>query len=324
MAIVKPLYARLADGEYDVQPTHGGSGAMRLPWSKGLPKDGVEIFVLSDEVAYSAQMLTATLPDIVPTDLSQLRLPYPKVVIEFSLTPSVVELRAKQNKALFGSDRAGTAHIGTVGVYAQTLTDGALVLQPYWKLRDIDVVEISPLAVVFGAAADSEYPVRELELRHPHFPGFVRVMGVTASPAWLAAMSKEETARFVEVLKDASIVARMAQECVEELPTALFAALMLINCKSGVTVARVPAKVAPSGYGARLRRKHSAPAFTVLALSEVETVSPAGSVTRRTDLAAHYVRGHFKARKSGLYWWNSFIRGSGTLRKRRAYIVKEA
>ena len=323
MTTVKPLYARLADGEYDVQPAPGGVGTMRLPWSKGLQKEGVEIFVMSDEVAYSAQLLAGTITDIVPTDLSQIRLPYPKVAFEFSISPDMAALRKKQYAKSFGGDGEGTSHIETVGMYAQALGGGAMLLQPYWKFRGTGIVEITPVAVVIGAGSESKYLVREVEMRHPSYPEFVCELGVTLSPAWMSAMSKEELERFSNVVQDTNTFSTMTQEAIEELPTALFAALMLINCKSGITVARIPAKVAPSGYGKRLKRKHSSPAFTVLALSEVESVSPTGVVTKRSDLSAHYVRGHFKSRKSGLYWWNSFIRGSGTPRKRRAYIVKE-
>ena len=324
MTAIKPLYAKLADGEYDVQPAPGGVGTMHLPWSKGIRKDGVEIFVLSDEVAYSAQLLTGTLPEIVPTDLSQIRLPYPKVAFEFPLSTAITELRTKQNKALFGTDRAGTDYIDTVGAYAQTIDDGVVSIQLYWKFKATNTVQVSPLTVILGAGSDSKYHMRDVEMRHPGFPDFVCVMGVALSPAWVVALSEEEMSRFAGVLQDADAFALMTQEAIEELPTALFAALMLINCKSGITVARVPAKVAPSGYGKRLRKKHSSPAFTVLALSEIESVSSTGVVSRRPDLSAHYVRGHFKSRKSGLYWWNSFIRGTGAPRKRRAYIVKES
>lgn len=324
MTTVKPLYARLADGEYDVQPGHNGQAAIRLPWSKGLYRDGVEIFIMSDEVAYSAQLLAGTITDIVPTDLSQIRLPYPKVAFEFSISPDMAALRKKQNVKAFGGEGDGTAHIDTVGMYAQALDGGAVFLQPYWKFRGTGIVEITPVAVVMGAGSAPKYLVREVEMRHPNYPEFMCELGVTLSPAWLAAMSEEELARFSKVVQDTNTFSRMAQEAIEELPTALFAALMLINCKSGITVARVPAKVAPSGYGKRLRQKHSSPAFTVLALSEIESVSPTGVVSRRPDLSAHYVRGHFKSRKNGLYWWNSFIRGTGAPRKRRAYIVKES
>lgn len=37
---------------------------------------------------------------------------------------------------------------------------------------------------------------------------------------------------------------------------------------------------------------------------------------------AHLVRGHFKRRKTGVFWWKPHIAGSGELKKRDAYIVK--
>lgn len=33
---------------------------------------------------------------------------------------------------------------------------------------------------------------------------------------------------------------------------------------------------------------------------------------RRTGMRAHFVRGHFKHKKNGLFWWNAHIRGVGT------------
>lgn len=38
--------------------------------------------------------------------------------------------------------------------------------------------------------------------------------------------------------------------------------------------------------------------------------------------AAHVVRGHFKRRKTGVFWWKPHIAGSGELKQREAYIVK--
>jgi hypothetical protein len=324
MAIVKPLYASIADGEYDVQPGPGGKGTIRLAYSKGLHKDGVEIFVMSNEVAYSAQVLAGTITDVVPTDLSEIRLPYPKVAFEFSISPDMAALRTKQRAKAFGPNSDdGTFDIETVGVYAQEVDDGGVLLQPYWKYKVSKQVEVSPVAILTNVASGFKYPVRPIAMQHPSYPDFLTSLWVTISPAWVAGLSEAELEHLAKVMSDGGTLRTMIQEAVEELPTALFAALMLINCKSGVTVARIPARVAPSGYGKRLKRKYSSPAFTVLALSEVESVSPTGVVSRRPDLAAHYVRGHFKARKSGVYWWNSFIRGSGTPRTRKAYVVKE-
>lgn len=45
-----------------------------------------------------------------------------------------------------------------------------------------------------------------------------------------------------------------------------------------------------------------------------------GSGTRQGGtVAAHWVRGHLKRCKTGIYWWNAHIAGSGEVKKRTAY-----
>lgn len=65
-------------------------------------------------------------------------------------------------------------------------------------------------------------------------------------------------------------------------------------------------------------RKHF---FTTVTLDAVEIVK-GREIVRREGVTAHTVRGHFKKRKSGLFWWNPFVRGSGKVRERDGYIVK--
>lgn len=40
-------------------------------------------------------------------------------------------------------------------------------------------------------------------------------------------------------------------------------------------------------------------------------------------LAAHWVRGHFKTRKTGIFWWQPHIAGSGPTQHRTAYILSK-
>lgn len=323
MATVKPLYARIADGEYDKQRTPTGVDTI-LPYSKNFTTDGVEVFMLSDEVAYSAQLLAGKVSEVIPTDFTKLHLPYPKIAVEFSMSPELAALRKKQTLVVQdGPSDKDSYEIGIVGAYAQSHPEGVTVVQPYWKFVFNDLVEVCPLAIVLNHAHWVGTYMREVLICHPQYLEMEIPVGLIPSPTWMAALDDAAQKEFIKELKDERTFLKIAKEAIDEIPTTLFAALLLINCKSGITLTRVPKRVAPSGYGKRLKRKHSSPAFTVLSLSEVETVSSAGLVSRRKDLSAHYVRGHFKARKSGIYWWNSFIRGSGTLRKRQAYVVKE-
>jgi hypothetical protein len=324
MATVKPLYASIADGTYDVQQAPGGQITTRIEHGKTFNTSDTQVFVLSDEVALAAQRLAAEARAVIPLDLSGVKLPYPKVAIEFELSKELQALRLEQSKRLTDKVSAAGEHdIDVVGLHASEIGGGAVLLQLYWRYSSPHYVEVSPVALVMNAGPDFDWPHQKIEMRHPQDTSIAVPLAAVISPTWMSGLPKQDVPNLISAFKDDNILFRMVKEAVDELTTSLFAALMLINCKSGITITRVPAKVAPSGYGKRLKRKHSSPAFTVLSLSEIEAVSSTGVVSRRTDLAAHYVRGHFKVRKSGVYWWNAFIRGSGTPRQRRAYVVKE-
>ncbi|HEY3919172.1 MAG TPA: hypothetical protein VGL83_15380 [Stellaceae bacterium] len=47
----------------------------------------------------------------------------------------------------------------------------------------------------------------------------------------------------------------------------------------------------------------------------------ASGTTAATARRQHLVRGHFKVRKSGIYWWSPYVRGTGEAVLRAAYIV---
>jgi hypothetical protein len=73
----------------------------------------------------------------------------------------------------------------------------------------------------------------------------------------------------------------------------------------------------PTGKVTKRPRKYN---FTTVVLNAVEQVR-GRSVEPIEHRSAHLVRGHFKQRKSGLFWWNPFVRGKGKLNKREAYQV---
>ena len=73
----------------------------------------------------------------------------------------------------------------------------------------------------------------------------------------------------------------------------------------------------PTGKVTKRPRKYN---FTTVVLNAVERVR-GRSIEPIEHRSAHLVRGHFKQRKNGLFWWNPFVRGSGKLNKREAYEV---
>jgi len=95
----------------------------------------------------------------------------------------------------------------------------------------------------------------------------------------------------------------------------------IMNAKNGVTRTVVPAIKPPAGAGKKAKKERSRSKFTVVSLSDVERVDSEGKVTPRNLPGAHKVRGHFKRKKKGLYWWRPHVRGHGQLQEREAYIV---
>jgi hypothetical protein len=150
--------------------------------------------------------------------------------------------------------------------------------------------------------------------------GYLPDVGLAAA----ASKSKVPQNIFFEAMSSPEAKQHL-QEAASELPLLLFACSMLLNCKSGVTKTKVNKQTPKvSGLGKRMRTLMSASEYTVMHITAIENVSTSnGDITTQHNIDAHYVRGHFKQRKKGVYWWNPFIRGTGEPRRRTGYIVKE-
>lgn len=314
----KPLITRIVSGEFDIVKIPG-KPSINLSYSTSISNDGVETFVLSDELSLAAQALMNSPENIVPDDLSTLRLPYNKIAIEFKHTEEVKALRKKQSS--IKEDDLSLYQISISGalITAYPEFENMMLVQPYWEFEEINTAEISMIAIILNPTEEIKQNSARALLR---FPNSLVEMCVIPSPSIISrAVNKKLPSINLDFFKDQDILSKLVKEASEELSTNLFAALMLINCKSGITATRVPGKILSSAFGKRLKQKLSSPAYTVLSISESESVSPTGIVSRRSDISAHYVRGHFKCRKSGTYWWNPYVRGKGEIRKREAYRV---
>lgn len=62
--------------------------------------------------------------------------------------------------------------------------------------------------------------------------------------------------------------------------------------------------------------------ITRLALSKARQRAAEAAGMSRADMRAHLVRGHFKIRRTGVYWWSPFVRGHGAGIERQRYEVR--
>jgi hypothetical protein len=106
-------------------------------------------------------------------------------------------------------------------------------------------------------------------------------------------------------------------------PAFIIAFLILLNTKNGVTYSKEDRS--------RLnlsRQKQGKPPLRDFQITKINLAQHAerqgilGSAARE-KCRQHYVRGHFKVRQTGVYWWSPFVRGqSADATPRERYIVR--
>lgn len=278
-----------------------------------VPKNDAQTFILSPEVALSAEMLVRSNTFKMPT-LSELHMPYTHTVIEYPLTEEVRKVR--HNGTI-----NGTVEITRIGAYIHEIKEGVFTCLPYWEFVD-GRIQHSFFTFLFGMDALGALKVSLSSKTNGSDAVDCNLIPCTAfiAAAEQAGITPEHMARLCQAPETHQHI----REAATEIPCLMFASYLLLSCKSGVGRTKVSARTPPKGMklGGRKQKAYSASAYTLLHLEEIESVTTEGVISRRADISAHYVRGHFKQRKSGIYWWNSFVRGNGVPRKRNAYLVE--
>lgn len=129
---------------------------------------------------------------------------------------------------------------------------------------------------------------------------------------------------YFQAMKSDEYMKDMAQECFG-LPFALFGLKMsLAFCliRTGIRKEKTQRTVIPTKKVGKKRPAPRKQSFTVVTLESVETFKNE-SIQMKHGVSAHTVRGHFKRKKNGIFWWSPFVRGSGPRAEREAYLVKE-
>jgi hypothetical protein len=294
---------------------HKESG-MNFDLAKIAP-DNTQVFVLSPEVALAAETMARSKTFRMP-EFTDLKFPYPHMAIELPLTPAIRALRSDGMDGTFPVNRVAL-RIDSNSTHLNCFT--------YWGYENnlIEPPFFSYAMGDFSPIVNYHFPLVRLKaLNNPDsFTEFQVLPSKCLLDAMMGANIPHEN--LSKMFRLNHNLETIVTEAICELPTLLFACTLLLNCKNGIGKTRIDAKTPPfkSGYGAKKRKQYSSSAYTLLYLEEVETVTPDGVVNTRSDISAHYVRGHFKQRDSGIYWWNSFVRGKGNPNQRTAYIVSD-
>ena len=276
---------------------------------------GVEQFVMSPEVALEVHRLTKTFTDR-PQDLEKwlpkVKPPYPHICVEYPLTEDTHDLRLPVQE--------GMSQLARVGAFIDTREEGddiIIMFSPYYEFESGYVISSHVILVNQDNKPMSGFIPIKL---YPH----EIVWNATFHPSVFKAakdakLSIEEFWKRVGNTPD--ILKAMATEAMEELPTLFFSWLILLNSKSGVTKTKVQARIPNPKLGKRERARRGRSGYTVVSLTDTENVDSEGLVTPKQIISAHRVRGHFKMKKWGVFWWRPHVRGVGELKDREAYKI---
>jgi hypothetical protein len=95
-------------------------------------------------------------------------------------------------------------------------------------------------------------------------------------------------------------------------PGMLQSVILLLNSRNMTAAEAVPAPVKLNKQRAR-NNKPPLMDYTTIRIKLSRTLhARAGAAGERAPARLHVVAGHFKIRKTGIYWWNNFTRGNAT------------
>lgn len=167
-----------------------------------------------------------------------------------------------------------------------------------------------------AASVNERAALRELNRHHmpwisDHARGFF---------AWTAEMAVQSEQRFKSFLHD--IVGYSWEADVEGEPPFVETVIAMMNSRNAIEHRPVDLTALNKSRVKRRKAPFLPYRTTHLRLSQAQTRAFRAGLLSREDAGRHRVRGHFKIRKTGVYWWSPFFRGDPTKPlDRREYTV---
>jgi hypothetical protein len=340
-------FIKFAEGRGNMKPfapeQYGGAQGAKLltnlfgTFGKDILK--AERFVLSNEVANSvSDILQKTqYPEVLLEQRKMLRAPYPLTWVEMPLTDYAMSFRTTHHQQ---------AHtIDSIGMLIKKQPDKELyTLTAAWKYKDSEMIGMgnyqthidlgdevpsfmTPLQMKMYDDSQKlkAIPIEKVEeicRRMMFLPSYymmsaMREAGSVRNPDDFAA----KWAGMEQAYAQQGI--NPMQEATEENQTLFSAWLLLFNAKSGTRHKEFSvehARKLPS-FGSKKKKmfitNHK---YTVISMKDYENEDGSESDTHTVAKRhAHYVRGHFKQRATGMFWWNPYMRN-----REETYVPREA
>lgn len=286
---------------------------------KFLKDPEVQQFVISPELSYEVFKLNGSMiknSDEFKRLLPKARPPYPRCCVELPITDAI------SNEMLEPTNDNDFERVRRIGAYIETrqLQDESLmyIVYMYYEYRS-GTAQTSMVSYVNNEN-------RTLKHMCPiHIKNLETVWNGGINPMMEKGFSKHgmNAADVIDSIGGEDAYKLSLADTAHDIPLLFFSWLFLLNSKSGMAVKNVPMRRVPSAYGKKHQIERGRSAYTIVALDDMEYINNDNLVCNHEFVTAHRVRGHFKQRSKGIYWWRPHVRGKGELADRDGYKVQQ-
>jgi len=311
-----------------------------------------QCFALSDDISFACSDVCKSKPTSILAAIDMIRAPYTHTWIEW--TPDNRH-HIRDNSNMFSHAKPKPKRLGALVITNDKCNRGFFLLT--WWHND-DSIMVCPLGVIFDwdsaenepvisqylksmYGEDKEWVKKTIKGRLSHIDNFGNIAlpdkweEYTRIPAERAAATKltlrgeivpiEMFFPFLQAFNikpGAEWYESFVDDLAGELPF-VEAFFLLLNSRNSI-VRRDKENLAKLNNARRKNKKPPLREFinTSLRISKVVANRGASAGFSREAVRMHLVRGHFKVRKSGVYWWSPHPRGRERHLTRREYEVK--
>jgi hypothetical protein len=305
-------------------------------------------FVLDEAVASAVESVRQGRPSSIQSAIQYCVPPFPVTWIEWAQAPRLFGQRgADLAPGTFATERVGML------VEAFPKTRQAGIIHLFWSFKEPETIQASVLCVIydfagelrrlkervatpetkaifqqtFGRAWQDHRPADEaiLDAIAEKWPGQRKwLRNQTDREALLASVDHASCVpsgivlppeAWTEVMRDERLLQGLISEGVGDWDGEvgfLQAAFIMLNCKNAVA----QKETLPAPYRDRAIRRAGKQPPLIHRIVTLKLRGPerhAGEQASHASPRAHLVRGHFKTRKSGVFYWSPFVRGDPTL-----------
>lgn len=283
-------------------------------------------FVLDRAAAMMVQTVSSqNIPSFADT-LPLCRLPYPKLWVEMSFRDRLDWVQEQQRQGIELSRHEASQQPQRLGFLIEQVGEGdttILVVQPVWNFGDKMQIARMALAILIGRDVPQDvkadilrkFPTKPQKPDDPKTPEEIDAWAEMAArvthfvPPWLEPYWNEAQRHGQARVDEEKAVARYDLAAEWRFVMAL---LIVLNSKNLVSVqpeadvAKLNKARARSGKVPLLPHH---PVVLNLSKAQRGRVMALATGLGRASLDPHLVRGHFKLRKTGIFWWSPHTRG---------------